>query len=197
MANSAPSCYFYAAFPLLCRDKLAFMNTFLEILKITLPALVVGVTVYFVVREMMRRQIQMQHQHLQSQRQSGTMPLRMQAYERLSLFIERLSLPGLLMRTHNDEMSATTLRLTMLLNVQQEFEHNISQQVYVSDQLWRVIEATRDDLIEFITVVSEKVPKDAPSRQLRDALIGYQQQREQDPIAIAQMAIRKEAASLF
>ncbi|MEL6972755.1 MAG: hypothetical protein AAFZ63_15435 [Bacteroidota bacterium] len=173
------------------------MNTFLEILKITLPALVIGVTVYFVVREMMRRQIQMQHQHLQSQRQSGTMPLRMQAYERLSLFVERLSLPGLLMRTHNDEMSATTLRLTMLLNVQQEFEHNISQQVYVSDQLWRVIEATRDDLIEFITVVSEKVPKDAPSRQLRDALIGYQQQREQDPISIAQMAIRKEAASLF
>ena len=81
--------------------------------------------------------------------------------------------------------------------MQQEIEHNISQQVYVSDQLWRVIEATRDDLIEFITVVSEKVPKDAPSRQLRDALIGYQQQREQDPISIAQMAIRKEAASLF
>lgn len=173
------------------------MTVFLEILKITIPTVVVGLTAFFIVREMMRRQIQMQSQHLHGQRQSNTMPLRMQAYERLSILIERLSLPGLLMRTFNEEMTTTTLRLTLLINVQQEFEHNISQQIYVSDQLWKIIEATRDDLIEFITVVSDKVPKDAPARQLRDALIGYQQQREQDPIATAQMAIRKEAASLF
>ncbi len=173
------------------------METFIDILKIALPALIVAVTVYFVVREMMRRQIQMQNQHLHGQRQSNTMPLRMQAYERLSIFTERLSLPGLLMRTYNDEMQATTLRLTLLLNIQQEFEHNISQQIYVSEKLWKIVEATRDDLIEFIAVVSEKVPKDAPARQLRDALIGYSQQREHNPVATAQMAIRKEAASLF
>ncbi len=173
------------------------MTVFLEILKIAIPTIVVALTAFFIVREMMRRQIQMHSQYLHGQRQSNTMPLRMQAYERLSLFTERLSLPGLLMRTFNEEMTATTLRLTMLLNIQQEFEHNITQQVYVSDQLWKIVEATRDDLIEFITVVSEKVPKDAPARQLRDALIGYQQQRESDPIATAQMAIRKEATSLF
>lgn len=173
------------------------MQVFLEILKITLPAVVVALTSYFVIREMLRKQLQMQAQKVRAERQSTTMPLRMQAYERLSLLVERLALPGLLLRTSSEEMQAKTLKVALMITIQQEFEHNISQQIYVSEKLWQIINATRDDLLQFIELVSEKVPKDANARSFKDALIGYQQQRESDPVATAQMAIRKEAASLF
>lgn len=173
------------------------MTVFLEIIKITIPALVVALTSFFIIREMMRKQLQMQEQRIRQERQSSVTPLRMQAYERLSLLIERLSLPGLLMRTASDGMHANTLKIALMMTVQQEFEHNISQQIYVSEKLWEIIKATRDDLIQFLDLVSDKLPKDATAKSYRDALMGYHQQRDYDPVATAQMAIRKEATSLF
>ena len=173
------------------------MLVFLEIIKIAIPAIVVALTSYFIIREMLRKQLQMQEQRIRQERQSAVTPLRMQAYERLSLLIERLSIPGLLMRTDSSGMQANTLKIALMMTVQQEFEHNISQQIYVSEKLWEIIKATRYDLIQFLDLVSEKVAKDVPAKAYRDALFAYQQQRDYDPIATAQMAIRKEATSLF
>ncbi|PSR13049.1 MAG: hypothetical protein C7N36_09515, partial [Bacteroidetes bacterium] len=100
------------------------MSVFLEILKITLPALVVALTSYFIIKEMLTKQLQVQEQKLRRDRQENTMPLRMQAYERISLLVERLSLGGLLLRTQHGNMQAATLKITLMLAVQQEFEHN-------------------------------------------------------------------------
>ena len=174
-----------------------YMSVFLEILKITLPALVVALTSYFIIKEMLTKQLQVQEQKLRRDRQEDTMPLRMQAYERLSLLVERLSLGGLLLRTQHGNMQAATLKITLMLAVQQEFEHNISQQIYISEKLWQIIKATRDDLFQFIELVSEKIPNDAPAQVLGEALLRYHDQRDSDPIATAQAAIRREAATLF
>lgn len=173
------------------------MIVFLEIIKIAVPAVIVALTSYFVIREMLNKQLLLQEQKIRQERQNAITPLRMQAYERLSILVERMSLSGLLLRNRNDEMQAVTLKIALLMAIQQEFEHNISQQIYVSDKLWQILEATRDDLVQFIQVVSEKVPKNANSKELAEALLAYQQQRESNPIATAQMAIRKEATTLF
>jgi hypothetical protein len=173
------------------------MTVFFEILKIIVPAVVVALTAYFIIREMLRKQLQMQDQRIRQERQSSVTPLRMQAYERISILIERLSLPGMLMRTDSSGMQANTLKIALMMNVQQEFEHNISQQIYVSEKLWEIIKATRDDLIQFLGAVSEKLPKGATAQVYRETLLAYHQQREYDPVATAQMAIRKEATSLF
>ncbi|MEL7220221.1 MAG: hypothetical protein AAGJ93_02815 [Bacteroidota bacterium] len=173
------------------------MTVFLEIVKIALPALIVAFISYYLIREMLSKQVLMQEQKIRQERQDAVTPLRMQAYERLSILVERLSLSGLLMRNRNDEMKAITFKIALLMAIQQEFEHNISQQIYVSDKLWQILEATRDDLVQFIELVSNKLPKDASSLELAEALMAYQAQRESNPIATAQMAIRKEATSLF
>lgn len=173
------------------------MTVLLEIIKIALPALIVAFISYYLIREMLTKQVLMQEQKIRQERQDAVTPLRMQAYERLSILVERLSLSGLLMRNRNDEMKAITFKIALLMAIQQEFEHNISQQIYVSDKLWQILEATRDDLVQFIELVSNKLPKDASSLELAEALMAYQAQRESNPIATAQMAIRKEATSLF
>ncbi|MEZ4985765.1 MAG: hypothetical protein R2795_12155 [Saprospiraceae bacterium] len=131
--------------------------TFLwEILQLAIPALIVGLTAYYLVKEMLEKQLALQAQKIQQERQSAVTPLRMQAYERLSILVERLSLPGLLMRNTSENMQANTLKIALLIAIQQEFDHNTSQQIYVSDNLWKIIQATRDDLIEFIDIVSQK-----------------------------------------
>lgn len=172
-------------------------SIFLEIAKIVFPAMIVAIVVYFVLREMLVRQLQIQQQKAHQKRQATTLPVRLQAYERLSLLLERVALPGLIMRVRTPEMNAASLKLALLMGIQQEYEHNITQQIYVSDQLWEILKATRSDLFEFIDVVAEKVDKKAPGQELAAALLSLHQQREADPILTAQAAIRREAATLF
>lgn len=177
--------------------KISTMTFLLEILKLSIPALIVAVSSYYLIREMLDKQLQLQAQKIQQERQSAVTPLRMQAYERLSILVERMAISGIILRNTNDAMQANTMKIALFMAIQQEFEHNISQQVYVSEKLWQIITATRDDLFEFISLVSEKVPKDAPSKVFTDAIMAYYQQRDYDPVATAQMAIRREAASMF
>ena len=169
----------------------------LDLLKIILPAAIVGYTAYYLIREMLMRQIQLEQHKLKQKQQSTTLPLKLQAYERLSMLCERISLPGLVMRIQTENMNAATLKLGLLMAIQQEFEHNVTQQIYVSDQLWSIIKVTQNDLITFIDLVSDKVDKKAPAHQLAGTLLSYLEQRESDPITTAQSAIRKEASILF
>ncbi len=124
------------------------------------------------------------------------LPLRLQAYERLALFCERIALPALLFRHQSDE-TVNVLRLTLLLAIQQEYEHNISQQIYVSDQLWQIVKAARDDSSQFVDVVATQLDGNASAQELTKALYRALGQRQSDPISIAQLAIRREVASLF
>ena len=124
------------------------------------------------------------------------MPLRLQAYERLALFCERIALPALLFRHQSDE-TVSIQRLTLLLAIQQEYEHNISQQIYVSDQLWQIVKAARDDSSQLIDMVASQLDGNANAQELTKALYRALGQRQSDPISIAQQAIRREVASLF
>lgn len=169
----------------------------LEIVKIAFPAMVVAVTVYVLLREMLTQQRRLQQIDYQQQNQKGALPVRLQAYERLSLFCERISIPNLLMRVRRDEMNAATLNISLMLAIQQEYEHNVTQQVYVSDQLWAIIQATRDDALQFLEIAAEKVEKRANGQELASMMLRLHQQRDSDPIITAQAAIRREAAALF
>ncbi|HMW75898.1 MAG TPA: hypothetical protein PKD40_09585, partial [Saprospiraceae bacterium] len=62
-----------------------------------------------------------------------TLPLKLQAYERLSLFCERISIPSLILRLNQPGMNTQALRYAMLISIQKEFEHNITQQMYISE----------------------------------------------------------------
>jgi hypothetical protein len=175
----------------------AMDQVILEIVKIAFPALVVAFTVYYVLRELFHQQNQLRQLDNQKTQKQASLPIRLQAYERLSLLCERLAIPNLLMRVKYQDMNAATLRVSLMLAIQQEYEHNVTQQVYVSDQLWAIIQATRDDALQFLDIVTDKVDKKATGHQLAEALLQYHAQREADPIATAQAAIRKEASGLF
>jgi hypothetical protein len=81
--------------------------------------------------------------------------------------------------------------------VQQEFEHNISQQIYVSDQLWEILKLARIETIEFINSVSDKVDPKADSAQLAAALINVYGNLENSAIQTALTAIRQEAGLML
>jgi len=77
--------------------------------------------------------------------------LRLQAYERLILLCERLRLDSLMLRLNTSEMDANQLKNALIISIQKEFEHNLTQQIYVSGQLWDMLILLRDNLMASVT----------------------------------------------
>lgn len=174
-----------------------WLSVLLEIVKLTVPALIVFLTVYYLMKQYTEGQYQLRLLEFRQNQQKSTLPLRLQSYERLSLFCERISLPNLVMRVRREGMTAAELRLALLLSVQQEYEHNITQQVYVSDQLWEIVKIARDDTVNAVSLVYEKVDPKAPADQFAQALIHLVDQRESTGPEKALQAIKKEAGLLL
>lgn len=171
-----------------------WLEAVLEIIKLTIPALVVFWTVHTLLKQFLVGQQQLKGMEVREKQQQTTIPLKLQALERLSLFCERITVPNLLLRLQDQGAGAQTYKVSLLLAIQHEFEHNITQQVYVSQQLWSIIKAARDDTVSFIDVVSEKLDKGASSKDFRQALLNYHASREVSGLDTALLAIRKEAA---
>lgn len=171
------------------------METLLEIIKLTIPGLLTFLAAYFVLKTYMENQQKLQHLKIQQEQQKSSLPLRLQAYERLSLFCERISLPSLLLRARKPGMSNGELRVSLLLAVQQEYEHNITQQVYVSSQLWEIIKLARDESVNAISIIAEKTDTKADAKELTGMLLNYVNQQEAMAVEKALLAIKKEAAT--
>lgn len=173
------------------------MNTVLEIIKITLPALIVFGTVYVLMKHFFEEQQKIRLFKNHEKRKQAALPAQLTAYERLSLFCERISIPTMLMRVKQPNMQAKVLQLGLMMAAQQEYEHNITQQVYVSDNLWKIIQFAKDDVLNTINHVGENIDPNAPADDLAKALFAYLQEREVHPTEKALQAIKKEASLLF
>ena len=170
-----------------------WLAVILEIVKITVPALIVFLTVYFLFREFLTKQYQLQALDYKQKQQGISFPLRMQAYERLALLVERISIPHLLFRLRAENSTAAALRVAMLLAIQQEFEHNVSQQVYVSAKLWEILRVARFDTESIINGISEKVDPKAPAAEFAGTLLNYLNLQETTALDKALLAIKTEA----
>ncbi len=175
----------------------AWSAAFVEIVKFTIPALVVFLTVYFMMRQYLDKQLQFRTLDMRKKQNEVTVPLRLQAYERLSLFCERIDLPNLILRVRKDGMNASSLRINLLLAIQKEYEHNITQQVYVSDKLWEIIQVARDDAVNTISTVSEMIEPDADGRELARAILDLSKKRGGTGPGKALEAVKKEAGLLL
>ena len=127
----------------------------------------------------------------------ASFPVRLQAYERLSLFCERIAIPSLLLRLRTDDSTNSSLRVAMLLAIQQEFEHNITQQLYVSEKLWEIVKMARDETVSVINGIYENVDPQGPGKELAGTLFKYLQMQEGNALDVALAAIRKEAGLLL
>lgn len=83
-------------------------------------------------------------------------PIQLQAYERLVLFLERMTPNNLVLRCYQPQMSTQLLKDVMIRNIRDEFEHNLSQQLYISQQAWAYIKNAKEDMINTINSVQAK-----------------------------------------
>lgn len=173
-----------------------WLTAILEIIKITVPALIVFLTVYYLMKTFFANQRAMKQLELSTQAKSTTVPMRLQAYERLSLLCERISIPNMVLRLREEGMSVQDLRMAMLLSIQKEIEYNITQQVYVGENLWEIVKLSRDQVTTIVNEVAAKMPIDSDARDYARALLSVVSQTE-SALDKAQSAIKAEAGLIL
>ena len=165
----------------------------LELVKVLLICGVFAATVFFAFRKYMESKMQMLAIKQQNNFSKEGTPLKLQAYERLTLFCERISIPNLILRLRTKNMRSEELINTMMIAVNQEWEHNFTQQLYVSDNLWKIISLAKNEVLQSIVEVSERSDPDQNASLTIDQLMAYRNKWPKNPLDTAKTAIKKEA----
>ena len=173
------------------------MDMLADILKITIPALIVFFTAWILLRNMIRNDQDKRRQELILQNTRTVTPIKLQAYERIVLFLERISLESLLVRVSTPDMTANQLHTAMLNAIRSEFEHNLSQQVYMSQPAWEVVRNARSNMIKIINSEVEKLPPDSSALSLSKKLLEKIMELEQEPTRAAIDYVKNEIGRMI
>jgi hypothetical protein len=115
----------------------------------------------------------------------STRPLQLQAYERLVLLCERISIPNLISRTNISQLSARDMQIILLENIKQEFEYNASQQIYVTPIAWESVRNLKDHSMLIINQVAGVLPVDAKASDLNRQLLDVVMNQQEQPLHLA------------
>lgn len=126
-----------------------------------------------------------------------TIKLRLQAYERLTVFAERAGLKNLVSRLHAENLSARELQIAMSQSLNSEYEYNMSQQIYVSKEMWQAIIKLRDQNTFIINQIAATLPLQATSMDLSRAILEYTANNNAEITKIVLEALQYEAQKIL
>jgi len=174
------------------------MDAFIEILKIILPAGVVFLAVFFVMKSFLSADQKKREHELKKTTQTTMLPLKLQAYERLVVYLERINPNTLVVRVNRNGMNAQQLHMELIKTIKTEYEHNLSQQIYVGHGSWELVKTAKEELIKLINISSTKVAYDAPSNELAMMILNIAANLDKKlPNEVALEYVKKEVSQIF
>lgn len=173
------------------------MNAFIDLIKILIPASLVLYAVYLMVRSFIQREIDLKKLEVRTRSIETILPARLQAYERMALFLERISPQNLLIRLNTPGYAARDFQKLLLDEIRNEYNHNVSQQVYMGEEVWNQIRNAKEDLIILINEASSRVTMDSTSIDLSKKIFEMVMDKKVDPIGHALSELKKEIQQIF
>jgi len=173
------------------------MENFIDVLKITLPSLIMLAALYYIVGGFFRNSENRQKLKIVRGNQKLITPLRLQAYERLVLLLERISPESLVMRTNYPARTCEQLHKELLQAIRAEFEHNLSQQLYVSVEAWNSVRNAKNYTITLINEAAKDMDNDVPAIALSRKILDMTMALEQPITEKAITEIKREIQQIF
>ena len=167
----------------------------IEILAYTLPSIITGGIAYFLFNSYFKDQQNSRRWLLQKEVQKEALPLRLQAYERMSLYLERINPTKLLIRIAPISNDKNNYENLIIAHVEQEFEHNLTQQIYMSDECWTIIVTAKNATIQLIRKanMSDRVDN---ADKLREVVLSDLMEK-QSPSNAALAYIKNEVSQMW
>src|SRR5450631_4555914 len=125
-------------------------------------------------------------------------PLKLQAYERLILLADRISLPNLISRCNQPGLNVREMQNLLVQTIRQEFDHNITQQIYVSPEAWDAIRNFKEQNLLIINQVASYLPATASGEDLNKSLLEMMMQNPKASLHhVVSDALSFEAKKVF
>lgn len=173
------------------------MKEFMEILKYILPSIVVLLAVWIMGRQFLKNwEAHYKHNSIRDLRKS-TLPIKLQAYERITLFLERITVDSLLVREKDNNLNSRAFHQKLLTAIRAEYEHNLSQQIYLSTDSWQIVKNAKEAVIKMVNRAAIEVNPEDPAIELSKKIIDLQIELNNSPSQIALEFINKEVKSFL
>ena len=169
----------------------------IEILKYCIPALCVLLATWIVMHKFYKSEEEKRLWELKRLSQKEISPLRMRAYERLALLLERTTPEHMLIDLNLAEMTPLQVQAHLMQTIRQEYDHNLSQQIYVSDEVWELVENAKNQTIAFVNSIAQQTPPETNSLDYAKTLITAYRTNGDTPNDIALQALKNEAKTLL
>jgi len=169
----------------------------LDIVKYTVSGLGVVWIAFYLIKPYLDRSERIQMLEFKKSVANQTLPLRLQAYERIVLFMERINPQNMLVRLNAASHSAAELHSIIIAEVRSEYQHNITQQIYVTSRAWGVTKRVKDDTLNIAANALKALPENATGLDYGKAILVMLSQLENDPYEIGAELIRKDLEQLF
>ncbi|WP_228236001.1 hypothetical protein [Allomuricauda sp. M10] len=166
----------------------------LQLFAYLMPAVVTGAVAFYFFRLHTRNEDGRRRFLLHKDSQKDTLPVRLQAYERMALFLERIALNSLVVRVAPKTKSKNDYENLLIQQIETEFEHNLSQQIYMSDECWNIIKTAKNATIQIIRSAGMS-QTDSPDKLREDIL--NQTMEKQSPSQTALAFVKKEVSDLW
>lgn len=173
-----------------------WLNGIIHLLMFIVPTIIICWTAITVWKRYIEYQEQKQERELSLSKHQATekltLPMRMQSYERIILFLERIAPENLIIRVHNHGMTARQLHKILVDSIQQEYEHNLSQQVYVSAKGWEGARTAKEETLRVVNMAVNKMKDNATGLDLSQEIFGILSQVGQSPSLAAIDNLKRE-----
>lgn len=168
-----------------------------EILKITIPSLIVFLTAFYVLKTVLQKENENRKIQVVLQNQKIITPLRLQAYERIILFLERIAPNSVIIRLQTPNMTIGQLHKEMLITIRTEFEHNLSQQLYLSVEAWEEIRNAKEKTIKLLNTAMEGLDPNENAIKLSQRIFEMLIEIEKSPTQEAINFLKQEIKQLY
>lgn len=173
------------------------MEIVLDLVKIVMPAGLVLFAMYLMVSTLVKKELLTQELANKKSTNETLLPIRLQAYERMCLFLERIAPNSLLIRLHGRANTIAEFQAVLLSEIRDEFAHNVAQQVYMSDAAWIAVKKAMNDTVTLINLAANEVPSDAPAIELSKHIFEIQLSNQIMTSEEALSVVKEEVRSLF
>lgn len=167
-----------------------------QLLTATIPLLILSATTLFTIAWFIRWDQKKRHLELIMRDKATILPHRLQACERLALFLERISPESLIIREQNNTVNCLAFHSLLLKTIRSEYEHNVAMQIYLSPQTWRLVQSAKEEVIRLVNSSARETQPDLPSIEMGKTILERAPKSCQYHIRKALEAIQDEVRQL-
>lgn len=173
------------------------MSEVFELLKYTLPGLILLVGIFGLLYYFNNKEKGREKMELLTGNYKILTPIRLQAYERISLLLERIHPEALIQRLNRKGITAAQAKQLLLESVREEFDHNLSQQIYIGSNTWQTVKNAKEQVIRTINLTSSDVDPKGPGILFLKTFLEKYNELDSTPVETAQKLVKKEVGQYF